>query len=204
MRKYYLTFVIGSWSDSSHISTRIALSDCCSQLIQIWCQNKNFCFEVSGRIQGWPPPWCFTSMMGCPSYIREGSFHEMVSIRLHGTTIFSFLFNNHAFVHVYDPYPQIALYEWALDQCSIKSPLWLSPFLRKFEWEILVLPRGIAPSMGLCWVPSLNPTLTPLMRNLGYLSLWMSPSDVVLQYRTFLLNSLKSDGMNHVLSKLAL
>jgi hypothetical protein len=30
---------------------------------------------------------------------------------------FLFLFNNYAFVHVYDPCPQIALYEWSLDQC---------------------------------------------------------------------------------------
>jgi hypothetical protein len=117
---------------------------------------------------------------------------------------FPFLFNNRVFVHVYDPYPQIDLYEWALDQCPIKSPLWLSPFLQKFEWEILALPRRIAPLMGLRWVPSLNPTFMPLIRNLDYLSLSMSPSDVVLRYRPFLLNSLKSVGMNHVLSKLAL
>jgi hypothetical protein len=117
---------------------------------------------------------------------------------------FLFPFNNRAFVHVDNPYTQIALYEWALDQCPIKSRLWLSPFLQKFEWKNLALPWGIAPSMGLCWVPSLNPTLMPLIQNLDYLSLWMSPSDVVIRYHTFLLNSLQSDCMNHVLSKLAL
>jgi hypothetical protein len=57
---------------------------------QIRCQSQNFCFDVSWRIQGCPPPWCFTNVMGCPSYLHEGSFHEMVSIRLHGSAIFCF------------------------------------------------------------------------------------------------------------------
>jgi hypothetical protein len=59
---------------------------------------------------------------------------------------------------------------------SVKSPLWLTPFFRKSEWEILVLPHGSAPSMEWWWFSSLNPTLISLIWNLGYVSLGTTSS----------------------------
>jgi hypothetical protein len=40
-----------------------------------------------------------------------------------------------------------------------------------------------------------NPTLSPLIQNLGDLSLWASLSEVVFRYGAFLLNPLKFDGI---------
>jgi hypothetical protein len=75
---------------------------------------------------------------------------------------------------------------------SIKSHLCLSPFFRESEWEILVLPRGIAPSMELWWFSPLNPTLTSLVLNLGYVSLGASPSEGVFQSSRILAQPTKS------------
>jgi hypothetical protein len=44
---------------------------------------------------------------------------------------FLFLFNNRAFVHAYDPCPQIALYEWSLDQCLNQVTFMAESFLLK-------------------------------------------------------------------------
>jgi hypothetical protein len=79
-----------------------------------------------------------------------------------------------------------------LINASIKLPLWLSPFFRKPEWEILVLPHGIAPSMKLWWFSSLNPTLTSLVWNLGFVSLGVSPSEGVFQSSCILAQPTKS------------
>jgi hypothetical protein len=79
-----------------------------------------------------------------------------------------------------------------LINASIKSPLWLSPFFWKSEWEILFLSHGIAPSIELWWFSSLNPTLMPLVWNLGYLSLGASPSEGVFWSSRILVQSTKS------------
>jgi hypothetical protein len=45
-RTYSMTLVFSSWSDSSHISIRIKIFNCCSQSSQIWLRCQNFCFKV--------------------------------------------------------------------------------------------------------------------------------------------------------------
>jgi hypothetical protein len=51
---YYITLVLDSLSDSCHISTRIAFSDCVSQS-ELTSVSKNFILKFSQRVQGWPP-----------------------------------------------------------------------------------------------------------------------------------------------------
>jgi hypothetical protein len=79
-----------------------------------------------------------------------------------------------------------------LINASIKSPLWMSHFLQKSKCEILVLSHRIAPSMELWWFSSLNPTLTPLVWNLGYVFLGVSPSEGYFQSSHILSQPTKS------------
>jgi hypothetical protein len=46
MKKYSITLVFSSWSDSCHVNIRITFSDCSLQLSQIWRRCQNFRFEV--------------------------------------------------------------------------------------------------------------------------------------------------------------
>jgi hypothetical protein len=58
-KKHSISLVIRSLSDSNHFSTRIAFSDCHSQLSRIWCRYLKSCFGCIGRIQAWPFPSLF-------------------------------------------------------------------------------------------------------------------------------------------------
>jgi hypothetical protein len=84
-----------------------------------------------------------------------------------------------------------------LTNVLIMSALWLSNFLQKSEWEFLVLPCEIVALMGWFWLSSQNPTLIPLVQNLGDYLLSTS-FQCCFKYHTLLLNPLKCDGINHV------
>jgi hypothetical protein len=120
-----------------------------------------------------------------------GLIHEMVSIRLHGSTISVSL-----------QQPCVCACLWSLSSdCFIRVISWsMSLSSHIYVWvlsfgnlnEILVLPRGIAPSMELWWFLPLNPTLTSLVLNLGYVSLGASPSEGVFQSSRILAQPTKS------------
>jgi hypothetical protein len=141
---------------------------------------------------------------GIPSYIHEGSF-----IRWCWSTYmeawFPFLFNNRAFVHVYNPCPQIALYEWSLDQCLNQVTFVAESFLSKI-WM-----RNFSATSRNCSFDGVVVIFVPqsyldVSRTKPWLCIAWSESfwRGFFSPHVFLLNPLKVDDMNHMLRELVL
>jgi hypothetical protein len=75
-------------------------------------------------------------------------------------------------------------------------------FSSRFQLRIVNSAFQTCTFYGVVGLSSLNLTWLPLVWNLDSLPLWACHFNVVFRYCAFLLNSLKFDGMNHVLSKL--
>jgi hypothetical protein len=116
MRKYSITLVFSSWSNYRHVSTKIAVSNCCLQWSQIWCRCQIFCFEVFLVIQGWRPITVFISMMWCLSYIHDCYFHKMGQ-SVDTNAYFSSPFNSDVSMQIFVSadsvtYSWISYYDW--------------------------------------------------------------------------------------------
>jgi hypothetical protein len=120
-------------------------------------------------------PWCSSSMVWCSSYIRSGFLHEMWSIHLPKSVTSVPLQQPCVRVYLIFSIPMLkSLYTIeSLTNVLITATFMAESFLRKSECEFLALPCGIV----LIVIPK-NPTLMPLVLNLGFLSPWTSPSEV--------------------------
>jgi hypothetical protein len=151
--------MLSSLLDSSHISTRIAFSDCFSQSSQIWCQCQNSRFEVFLENSGMAITMVFYQHDGMPIIYPWGLIswdgvdpptwkHDF---RFSSTTVHLCTFTIPVLKSLY-------MSDFLIN-ASMKSPLWLSPFFRNPEWEILSLPCGICPFDGIVLVVVLKPYL---------------------------------------------
>jgi hypothetical protein len=117
MKKYSIPLALGSWSDFLQNNPRFTISECCSQLDQGWHRRQSFHLEIFLENSRVATAMVFYQHDGM-SIIQPWGLISWDGVNLptwkHN---FPFLFNNHAFVHAYYPHPQIALHEWALDQC---------------------------------------------------------------------------------------
>jgi hypothetical protein len=105
----------------------------------VWCQCQKSLLKLSWTIEGWPSPWCFTTMMGCPWYIHEGSFHEMVSIHLPGSTISVSLQQPCVCACLQSLSSNHFIYEWSLDQCLDQVTFMAESFLSEASVTNLII-----------------------------------------------------------------
>jgi hypothetical protein len=169
MRKYSITLVIISWSDSRKISTIIAFSDCILQSSQIWCWcQKNFILNFFWWIRGWPPVVVFQQRDGVfilylwwllSQYGVNSSYEIKISI-------FFFFQMLCAYAWSCD-LPSNSLICWALNQALAPScPWWQSSSL-----VTLIESHRTCISYADVGLSSLNPILISLVQNLVDLSL---------------------------------
>jgi hypothetical protein len=147
-RKYSIILVLGSWSDSSHVSPRLAIPDCYMRLSQIrhWCQK--FCFDIS------PVDLKMTTSSDI-LVAHSNVFHISMmapSIRWCQSPCpkawFLFLFISFASRNILITYPWTSSYDGALDQVLEQScPFRANFFLWNSEWRFLILPCRFASSM---------------------------------------------------------
>jgi hypothetical protein len=196
-----MTLVISSWSDSIHVSTRIAFSNCVLQSSQIWRRCQNFCFEIfsadsrmatcCGVSTTWwsiycasviapSTRWCLSTVWTCSDRFR--SIAGLLGI-------FSF-----------PTLESLPIMEPLIKSLKRVACLELTPPFGTLNEDFQSYHVGLLPRWD-CEGHPFGSYLGSSCSKLGRSIAWASLSSVVFRCCAFLLNSLKSDDMNHVWSK---
>jgi hypothetical protein len=159
-RRYSITFVLDSWSDFPHSSSRFAMFCLLLTVKSDSMYVPMFSFEVLFSDWACPLATVFHRHAWSSVYICGCSIRKVVPI--HRTnSLFSFSFNNYALMHGRVTYRQIPLYVWALDQVLAPSCLWWqSPYL-----GTLIESHRTCLFYADVGLSSLNPILISLVRN---------------------------------------
>jgi hypothetical protein len=138
---------------------------------------------------------CFTNILWCLPYVRDGSFHKMVSILLPKGVISISL--QQPCVEEYFSHLSLNLFIW---QSPWSSPCMKLPF---YGWFLFLgALNGIFQPYHMdfllrrnCWSNPIKSYLDTSSLEPWWFVAWTSPSDVILWYSAFLLKSLKLGGI---------
>jgi hypothetical protein len=194
MKKYSITLVFSSWSDSCHVNIRITFSDCSLQLSQIWRRCQNFRFEViladsrratcRGVSTTWWRVYCVSVMDPLAWWCQ--SITWMCSVCLPSIVMLIGILSLLTFesLHITEPLIK-SLYKVVL--------LWPISLPWNSEWKFSTLSRGFLLRWN-CGSKLIKSYLDTSCFEPWWFIAWASPFKVIFQYCAFLLKSLKLDG----------
>jgi hypothetical protein len=148
--KYYITIVLCSWSDPSHVSSRFDVFWLLLAVKPVLMSVPKFSFwQLGSRSEDHPFLWYFSSILWWSSYSRDGCFHKMVSTPLPETVISVSL--QQLCIEEYFSLVSLSPFIW----WSTWSNSWIGLaiivdfFFGNFEWRFSILPCKFVPSMKL-------------------------------------------------------